>query len=134
MPRRVGRTVEKQQRKWTKRLIKWAIAFAIGWLVEWLVGTLWLLVGLLSISLLAAVLRMGKTQRWMLDEFWGQIRGMVIWAMLPAFFPILWDRFQVWRGQPTTTNFFDLAWRVALVAVIVLLTYDFFKALPRKWR
>lgn len=113
--------------------MRWAIGFAIGWAVERAVGAWPLLAGLVALSLVGYLLRLNRVQRWSLDNLWGNLRDMVVFAMLPPLILIAWRRLQAWwDGNPSSA--WDVAWPIGAAALILLITYDVFRVLPRKWK
>ncbi|MDP3062552.1 MAG: hypothetical protein Q8O40_04990 [Chloroflexota bacterium] len=124
----------RTRRKWQRRAVKWAIGFAIGWALERAVGTVPLLIGLLALSLGAYLLRMRKAQRWSLDNLWGQLRDMLVFAMLPPLILIAWRHFRAWLlgGSPGMTAW-DVAWPIGAALLILIAAYDVFGLLPRRW-
>lgn len=128
MPRR------RKRRKWQRRAWNWAVGFAIGWAIERAVGTGPLLAGLVGLSLVGYLLRLNRMQRWSLDNLWGNLRDMVLFAMLPPLLLIAWRHFKAWLlgGSPGMTAW-DVAWPIGAAALILIVAYDVFGLLPRRW-
>ena len=102
-------------RKWRRRILFWLVSFLFGLLITWIwdIGTL--LVILLVISLVASLLRIGGAERWALEQYRGRIRGMMIFALLPA----------AWEA----TSILDFV----LVLLIMVIIWVRFEQIPKRW-
>ena len=110
----------------------WILSFLFGLVVTliWDIGAL--LVILFLIGVIAAMFvslgfaKTSRVERWALDQFWARIRGMLVFAILPA----AWEIIKNLINSPSTSSVFELLVILLIVAVI----WDRFEIIRKSWR
>lgn len=119
-------------RKWRSRIILWVVSFGLGLIITliWDAGTL--LAILLFFILIAVLFRtLGLTQalkleRWAVGRFLGHIRGMVVFAILPAIWVVVKDLIE----NPTMSS----ALALILVLLLIVVIWNRFEQIKDGWR
>lgn len=115
--------------KWRSRIILWIASFLFGLIIIWIWDIETLLVVLILLSLIAALFRtLGLTQalkleRWALDQFLGRIRGIVIFAILPAVWVMAKDLIE----NPSMSS----ALALILVLLLIVIIWDRFERIRK---
>lgn len=126
-------TLETLYELWKKTPTKWKLWVAsaiVGLIIIWIwdIGTLLAL--FLVVSLVAALLRgllpSSKLEQFALEQFWGRIRGMIIFAFLPTLFVTI--------GQLLSDFSLSSLISVLVVLFVILFIWDWFEKLPKRWR
>ena len=113
--------------KWRPRVIRWVISFVLGLIITLIWGIEILLTILIIILLVSALLRtIGltealKLERWSVAQFFSRIRGMIVFAFLPAIWGLV--------RNPSLSSAIGL---VILILCIVFI-WDSFANIINKW-
>ena len=114
-------------RKWRSRIALWVAAFLVGQFVIWIWGLETLLTILIFLIFVAALFRTFgltravKMERWSIEQFLGRIRGMVIFAFLPA----AWELIR----NPSISSIISLL----LLLLCGLIIWDSFGKIIKSW-
>jgi hypothetical protein len=80
---------KENHRKWLISGLIWIASFSIGLLIShfWGIGILLLI--LIVTYIIALVLHRNKVVTFTVKQFWGRIRGIILFTLLPAFLEII---------------------------------------------
>lgn len=110
---RISKTWRKIPQKWRWAIISWASSFFISWIVVTIWGLGTLLTIFLLIFVIAYLLARFGAANWAISQFFKHIRCTMIFALLPAIWPII---------REITTDF---SWGllIELLLVFLLIVY-----------
>ena len=117
----------KIPQKWRPRIISWVTSFLFGLIITLIWGVETLLTTLIFILLISALLhtfgldKARKLEHWSIAQFFGRIRGMIIFAFLPVIWELLRD--------------FSLSSVISLLILALCIVYiwDSFANLIKSW-
>ena len=113
--------------KWRSRIVLWVASFLFGQFVIWIWGLETLLTILIFLIFGAALFRTFglaqalKIERWLREQFLGRIRGVVIFAFLPA----AWELIR----NPSIPSIIGLL----LLLLCIVIIWDSFGKIRNSW-
>ena len=113
--------VKKTIRKWRLRIILWSASFLFGLITDYYFTLGILLLGFLSLYLMAPIVRAANTQYWAAGQLLGHIRGIIVCAFTPTLFTA---SLEYWETREMETLI-----EISLILVLILIIWLIFNNL-----
>lgn len=105
---------ERIPRKWKVSGLLWVVSFLAGLLIDAICGAGTVLTILLIIYVIALIFRLINLGQFAIEQFWGRIRGMIIFAMFPA----LWEIIKKLISNPSESAVIEFLLTVLVIVIL----------------